>query len=65
MSLEGERERLVREFEGIFSPETVTECLEESALALSEAARIQLASPPSRSGSRVSGSERSHNREER
>jgi arsenate reductase len=45
MSLEGERERLVREFEGIFSPETVTECLEESALALSEAARIQLHVP--------------------
>jgi arsenate reductase len=43
MSLEGARERLVAEFEGIFS--TVTECLEESALALSEAARIQLHVP--------------------
>jgi arsenate reductase len=45
MSLEGARERLVAEFEGIFSPETVTECLDESALALSEGTRIQLHVP--------------------
>src|SRR5438552_1378801 len=45
MSFEGVRERLIDEFEGIFSPETVTQCLEESTLALSEGARIQLHVP--------------------
>jgi len=45
MSLEGGRERLIDQFEGIFSPETVIRCLEESTQALTEGARIQLHVP--------------------
>ena len=45
VSFEGGRERLIDEFEGIFSPETVTQCLKESTLALTEGARIQLHVP--------------------
>jgi arsenate reductase len=45
MSFEGARERLIDEFEGIFSPETVTQCLEESTLALNGRARIQVHVP--------------------
>jgi protein-tyrosine-phosphatase len=41
MNLEHPRDRLVGEFAGIFSPETVNECLQESAAALINKARIE------------------------
>jgi protein-tyrosine-phosphatase len=40
MDLTHAQERLVDEFAGIFSPETVAECLNESAVALRSGARI-------------------------
>jgi arsenate reductase (thioredoxin) len=45
MDLDKARERLVSEFAGIFSPETVKECLRESAVALSERARVDMHVP--------------------
>jgi arsenate reductase len=45
MDLTHPQERLVAEFEGIFSPETVEECLRDSAVALMERARIELHVP--------------------
>jgi arsenate reductase len=40
MDLTHARERLVEEFLGVFSPETVDECLQEAAVALMNQARI-------------------------
>jgi hypothetical protein len=40
MDLTHARERLVEEFTGVFSPETVDECLQEAAVALMNQAPI-------------------------
>jgi arsenate reductase len=45
MDLSHPQERLVSEFAGPFSPETVAECLNESAVALMSGARIEMHVP--------------------
>lgn len=58
MDLTHAHERLVAEFAGIFSAETVSECLHDSALGLSRKPGSRPTSRSWQSGSRGNGSER-------